>query len=186
MKLKDLNKNLYFYILSFLTLQDLGRLAQTDKRNKALTQDDIVWRPIFLRDFHTVTFYTKHNCIVITQKFKNAYKNNLPILPLMQSESLGELARQMQLLSHLFPKKLYKNKVQIRRVWYGISATGESITRQHGIRNTYLRIKSERKSDGEDSQRKSKKARIALNSSKEHTLTLDTEDTELIERIYKK
>lgn len=186
MKHKDLDKNLYFYILSFFTIQDLGRLAQTDKHNKDLSQHDIIWRDLFLRDYHTCTFYTKHNCIIITEEFKKAYKKSLPLLPLMQSDSLGELARQMQLLSYVFPKMQYSNRVQIRRVWYGISEAGESITRQYGVRNTYLRIKSEFGSDREDSQRGAKKARMALNTSKEHALTLDTEDTVLIEQIYKK
>ncbi len=186
MQLKDLDRNVYFYILSFLCIQDLGRLAKTDWHNRVLSQHDNVWRPIFLRDYHTVTFYKGHRRLEIKQHFKAAYRDTLPLLPLVQATDFRELARQMLLLSHLFPPIVYQNKKQVRRVWYGSSDIGESITRQYGVRNTYMRIKSECRSDKEADKRIAKKARTALNTSKEHALTQENEGNELFNCLFKK
>lgn len=186
MQLKDLDKNLYFYILSFLTIQELGRLAQTNKCNRNLSYHDNVWRPIFIRDYHTLTFYDEYRFTKIRSHFKQNYHDKLPLLPLIQAQHLSELARQMMLLSHLFPKPKIVHKTQVSRVWYGSSDFGESITRTHCVRNTYLRIKSDCRSERESDQRKAKKARSVLNTSKEHTPTLECEDNDLLRAIYKK
>ena len=158
MQLKDLDKNLYFYIVSFLTIQDLGRLAQVDKRNRILSQHDIVWRPIFLRDYHTISFYNGSRLKKICTHFKKAYHDKLPLLPLLQAQHLSDLASQMVLLSHLFPKPQPEHKTQVKRVWYGSSYFGESITRTNGVRHTYLRIKSDCRSERESDQRNDKKS----------------------------
>lgn len=186
MHLKDLDKNIYFYILSFLTIQELGRLAQTDKFNRTQSQHDNVWRPLFIRDYHTMTFYDGNRFTKICSHFKNAYHDKLPLLPLIQAQHLSELARQMVLLSHLFPKPQLEHKKQVKHVWYGSCDFGESITRANGVRHTYLRIKSDCRSDRESDQRKAKKARSVLNTSKEHTPTLEHEDNEPFRFIYKK
>lgn len=184
MQLKDLDKNLYFYILTFLTIQDLGRLAQTDRLNKMLSQHDTVWRSIFMRDYHSFTFYDGYKCKIIDKHFKKSYCDKLHLLPLLQAKHLSDLAQQMILLSHLFPAPQHEHKKQVRRVWYGSSSVGESITRRNGVRNTYLRIKSECRSERESDQRKAKKAKSALNTSKEHRLTLDYEESEVLIPIY--